>query len=753
MAPITRWLFITACALSACATSRTPYATTDSALALSRVVLYRNGIGYFERAGVVDGDRLTLKVRKDQVNDLLKSLTVIDRSSGKTLSVSIPLDPKAWQDAALAMLMPGRGRLAQVLDALRGSYVSVEAPGRSAAGRIVMVERVAPVFEAKPEAGAAPEEYKLTLLDGDAFRVVMLSKVRSIVFRDGDLIMQLERHLDATAGEGMFQQVDIVVHFADGGKHDLAVSYVTEAPLWKPTYRLVLADDGSGRALLQAWAVVSNVSGENWRDVQLALTSGAPLAFRYDLHTPQELERPDLTQSAVDKRASVALGETTYVPPPAAAMVPEAPTADGAFEAEEDMRELDKSASGAGPTQRFAAAPKALGSRRAKKEADAATPTSPPPPAVDMMALAAVQAPKASAKLVAGLTRFDIAERVTLPDGSASMVQLVNQLVPGEQTFMYKPGGSGQGYEYNPYRVIRFRNDTDFVLEPGPISIYAGGSFVGEGLSEAIASRDRATIPFAAEPSITVRSSSESSTDALKITRIVRGVMEVESFHRIKTTWTVETKPEKNAVRVLVRQPRASDAYKLIDAPADTERLPDGYFVPVVVAPGQTQASLTVVEQTPSKLSLDVWDDKAPELLQQLLSTPELDNAARAKLEPIVAARQAIGRIDTELAGLSAQQSELDERANEERQNLLAIQKDPNAAALRKRLSTRLEELTKKAAEIGRRIVELNSQRLERKIELEDKLRDLDLTSSTQGLDRRRNRSCVSAGPRVHSAA
>ena len=53
------------------------------------------------------------------------------------------------------------------------------------------------------------------------------------------------------------------------------------------------------------------------------------------------------------------------------------------------------------------------------------------------------------------------------------MVALINQPVKGEQVFVYRPGGSGQGYEANPYRVVRFQNDTDFVLEPGPISIYA----------------------------------------------------------------------------------------------------------------------------------------------------------------------------------------------------------------------------------------------------------------------------------------
>ncbi|HKP59797.1 MAG TPA: DUF4139 domain-containing protein [Polyangiales bacterium] len=715
--------------ITSCAHERTPYASTQSPLALSRVVLYRNGIAYFERQGAIDGDRLAIKVRKDQINDLLKSLTVIDRGSGKTLSVSIPLDPKAWQDAALAMLTPGRGRLAEVLDALRGTEVAVDAEGRSARGRIVMVERILETPE-PVRGGQTPtvpqEDHRLTLLNGGAFEVLRLSRVRTITFQQGDLVMQLDRHLDATAGEGMFQQVDVVVRLADSAKHDLVVSYVAQAPLWKPTYRLVLSDDGSGKALLQAWAVVANVSGENWDKVDLSLTSGAPLAFRYDLHTPQQVERPDLTQSGVHKQAQMAFGEATYAPPPPPSAA--APTAQG------EMIQLDEAedaASGA-PMAKEERSRREM-SKKAGVARPQVAPAAPPAPsmsAVDLMKMASSAAPRTTARRVAGLTRFDIAERVTLPDGSASMVMLINKLVNGEEAFLFKPGGSGQGYEFNPYRVVRFQNSTEFVLEPGPISIYSGGSFVGEGLSESIASQDKATIPFAAEPSIIVHSGSEASGDAVKISRIVRGVIEVESFQRVLTTWTVQVKPSKQGYRVLVRQGRAGDLYTLVDPPKDTETLPDGYFIPVVVGPDQAQASLQVVERTPSNYSLSVWDDKAPELLKQLLELPGLDSSARAALQPVVDARQQIGRIDTELAGLSAQQEELDERAEEERQNLHAIQKDPKAGALRKRLSERLEELTQKAAEIGRRIVDLNSQRLSRKIELEDKLRELDLTTT-----------------------
>lgn len=720
-------LLLSLVVLLGCESTRSVQRTTVGALKLSRVVLYRNGVAYFERAGVVDGDRLTIKARKDQINDFLKSLTVIDRSSGKTVSVSVPLDPTAWQDAALAVLKPGRGRLAQVLDALRGTHVEAETRDGSVEGRIVLVEpehrEIEPAHEDHDvEHLGGYEDYKLTLLDDGTLHVVRLSTVRALRLSDGDLIMHLDRHLDASSGEGMFQQVEVLVHFADRGRHDLAVSYVAQAPLWKPTYRLVLPEDNSGKALLQAWAVVSNVSGENWDSVRLSLTSGAPLAFRYDLHTPEDVERPDLTQSSAHKQAQVALGETSFE---AAEEAPPPPPMAAEYEAEEMKAEADDA-------DELTSAPRRSASRELKKGVRPALPAAPAPAApsggaVDLAAWATLQPTAASAKRVAGLTRFDITQALSVRDGSASMVQLINQLVPGEQTFLYKPGGSGPGYELNPYHVVRFQNDTDFVLEPGPISIYAGGSFVGEGLSEAIASHDRATIPFAAEPAIIVRSSQQASGDSLRITKIVRGVLEIESFQRIQTTWQVEAKPAPAPRRVLVRQPRASAAYNLVKPPSDTEVLPDAYYIPVLLSANQAAASVEVVEQTPSSRSVSIWDSEVPGLLQQLLAAPDLSPAARTALQPILDLRQAIGRIDSEMAGLKAQQAELDRRAEQERQNLWAIQKDPNAGPLRKKLSERMAQLASEAATLGRAIVEKSSRRMEQQLALEDKLRDLDL--------------------------
>ena len=302
-----------------CANGRSAFPSTSTDLGLERVVLYRNGIGYFERHGEIDESTLRIRVRRDQINDLLKSLTVVDKD-GQAVSVSMPLDPETWAAAALSALTPGQGSLAQLLDGLRGTEVTLHTTLGRVRGRLVLVEMI--VDEPDPDApssrggagaaGPSQRDYKVTLMNGEDLKVVRLSKVRDVTLMDGDLAMQLHRRLDASSGEGMFQQVEVAIQLVGAKSHDVSVSYVVAAPMWKPTYRVVLPEDGKGQALLQGWAVVDNTSGEDWASVKLSLTSGEPIAFEYDLHTPRTVGRSDLTEAGVRKRATVALGETTY---------------------------------------------------------------------------------------------------------------------------------------------------------------------------------------------------------------------------------------------------------------------------------------------------------------------------------------------------------------------------------------------------------------------------------------------------------
>lgn len=737
--------------------ARVRYPTTDNGLKLERVVLYRNGIGYFERAGEVDGDVLRIRVRKDQVNDLLKSLTVVEREGGKAVSVSMPLDPQSWANAALATLAPGRGNLAEVLDALRGTAVVLSTTEGSVKGRVVMVEELddAPVPMPVTRSGPMPpppsstRDHRVTLLDGSDMRVVRLSNVKSIQLEDGDLAMQLHRTLDASAGEGMFQQVEIAIRLAGKSSHDLQVSYVVAAPMWKPTYRVVLPGEGkaTGKALLQAWAVVDNTSGEDWRDVELGLTSGAPIAFRYDLHTPREVPRSDLTESGVRRQAQAMVGETSYggedaEPSPEEALA-EAEEADGAFYGRRDemKKEAAKPAKAASRSSAAPAPPpmapspsvrgpsgaagygRGAGGLKSLEDKDASS------GAVDFEALRRSTLAQARASTVAGQTRFDLDTQVTVPDGASTMVAIVNTEVDGEETFLFRPGGAGIGYEANPYRVVRFKNTTPFVLEPGPISIYAGGSFVGEGLSEIVGAGTSATIPFAVETGLMVSSTSKYDGDEMRLVKISRGVLEVEQFSRRTTTYTVKAQTMNDGFRMLIRHAKTGYNYELTPRPEGTEDLVEAYLVPIAVEAGKREGSITVVEQTPSKSSISIWDAPALGVLEKLLVATDLLPEAKKKLQPIVDKRRDVAKIDERVDGLVRQRQQLDQRASETRANLQSIEKNQTAAALRAKLTKMLDDFASEGNRIGKEIVELETKRLEHRIELEDLLQNLELVA------------------------
>jgi hypothetical protein len=76
------------------------------------------------------------------------------------------------------------------------------------------------------------------------------------------------------------------------GDRDIFVSYISEVPIWKSTYRIILPDKSTEKPLLQGWAIVDNTIGEDWKDVQLSLVAGDPQSFIQDISQPFYARRP-----------------------------------------------------------------------------------------------------------------------------------------------------------------------------------------------------------------------------------------------------------------------------------------------------------------------------------------------------------------------------------------------------------------------------------------------------------------------------
>ena len=354
----------------------------------------------------------------------------------------------------------------------------------------------------------------------------------------------------------------------------------------------------------------------------------------------------------------------------------------------------------------------------------------PEPEAISLDSLRRSTLARAKASKASGLTRFDIGQPVTVPDSTSTMVALINQAVQGEETFLYKPGGAGVGYEPNPYRVVRFRNTTPFVLESGPIAIFSGGSFVGEGISETVGSGTSATVPFAVETGIMVERESKSTPEELKLVKIVRGTIHVERFHQVTTIWKVQAQTMKDGFQVLIRHPKAGPHYKLKVRPDDTEDLPGAYLVPVKVAAGSLKNKVELIEQTPSRTTISISTREALKMLERLVIATNLSAADRAKLQPVVDMRREIGKIDTTIEGIRNQQREMDRRSEHHRRVLRRLKEDksPEAAKLRRESTKALEEFGREGDRIGREIIKLESERLRKTLKLEELLQTLTIT-------------------------
>src|SRR6185312_10764327 len=108
-----------------------------------RVVLYKNGVGYFEHSAKVHGNQeLGIDFTTAQLNDVLKSLTVVDLGDGRISGVRYnSIAPLSERLRALRLPFGEQVTRAEFLTALRGARVEFRSMGSRAIERLHRVEK------------------------------------------------------------------------------------------------------------------------------------------------------------------------------------------------------------------------------------------------------------------------------------------------------------------------------------------------------------------------------------------------------------------------------------------------------------------------------------------------------------------------------------------------------------------------------------------------------------------------------------
>jgi len=261
----------------------------DAPLPLERVVLFTSGVGYYQHAGkVVDDATVELQFSADDVNDLLKSMVVLDRGGGPPTVSYASRDPVTKTLGTFAVNLTDNPSLGDLLGRLRGQRVELDA-ATPVAGTIVGVEK------RRVEVGKdlAVEKQFLTVLTADGLRAIPLDAVSRVKLADPRLQGELEKALAVLALATDNEKKGVAIAFSGKGERPVTVGYVRESPIWKTSYRLLLdADAAVAKAVLQGWAIVENTTDSDWKNVRMSLVSGRPISFVMDLYQPLYLPRP-----------------------------------------------------------------------------------------------------------------------------------------------------------------------------------------------------------------------------------------------------------------------------------------------------------------------------------------------------------------------------------------------------------------------------------------------------------------------------
>jgi len=731
--------------LSGCGAASASFVDSDTTL--GRVVVYRNGVAYFERYARVDGGELKLAVPADKVDDFLKSLTVVDAKSGKPTPVSYPTS------------------------------------------------------------GTAADS------------------------------------------EGL---VRMTIQVPSGTSHDLKLSYVTETPSWKPSYRITLGKGHDKRVELQGWAIVDNTSGEDWNNVRLGVGSSSALSFRFDLRSVRLVERETL-RSDLPFAMAPPSGESTYGP----GSSPKTTTVLGEL-TDETLQNAARLASSEEPNAgkrrekdkptdgdrwrdaKKPPAPAVAATRRATPGRGAASPsmddgshggetaerpasrndpidlltaqlrTNSNPIVVEGYAgkddhdknaaslgranrlreqliqngiapdrvvaigsgeraghqpgvrvvqgqLADVggtsgfgakvqkgdpdqeKAPDAASLAPIGTSHFESKTPMTVARGTSAMVSIYAGTTEGEVVYLYD-SETVRGNARFPFKSVRIQNPTDSALEAGPVTVFGDGRFIGEGLSDVIAPKSAAFIPYALDRQVVVEKKEDTRDEIARVITVQRGVFSTETKHIRKTSLTLENHlPEKATVYVRHTVPAG---YKLTKAPAHVERVGIAHLFRVEIEAGG-KVDVDIEEATPVFKSTDIRSADGMSQIKAYISSAALDAGLKEKVGDLVKLQVGQANLEQRIATLREQMAEYRARMDELHAQVVTLKMVKTAGPLMKSLESKLGETSDRVSKATIDIVGLEEQLMVSRITFQDRVAELSL----EGADKSKESAVAAKRP------
>lgn len=678
-------------------------------LPIQKLTLYKQGIGYFEREGEINGTTASLIIPRDKINDTLKSLHIIDQNGGQILGVDYetPADKKAVLDE-LSIKLKDHSSMIDLLQSLRGSHVSLTFEDeQNATGRLVGVET-----------SLDPATHMATVLiqndaDPTNIQVFPINKLQGISLQDGRAATDMSFFLDVSQTE---QTRTTVTLRLSAGDHTLTISYLAPSPTWRVSYQLV--SNGANKAQLIGWGIFDNVFDEDLEDVSLTLISGRPISFEYDLFESYVPSRPQVSD---DPLAFESLSNNPLVAESLASISHEVRTPlntimgyskllqqDAASSLNDDQKQYVKIIED--NSNRLVELINDLLAMSKLREGGRGK--------VDYSSIFRYQSGllgdlKVSSSYFMPLLignaepeylTYDVETPVSVRRNQSAMVPIVDQEVSFEEICVY----NGDKMPNHPLRVWVLQNTTGKALEQGPVTLVKNNHYLGEGLVRFAGIDDEVQIPYALEFGIVVTEETyDGSTGILEIQLdSKKACANVKRFGVREFVYTLTGHVEKDTAVYIERRDANWGEYFEMPEPA---LVAAGHTRWAVDVPAKQEVSFTVKIRTIREINEDIKKWKR-DFVESIYEDKLIDKSTYEKFERYWEGLEQNAKSAEQLELLQTEYNQLLLRQQQLRENLGALGNTTREEEIRNSVLDDLEKSENRRRDLEANITTANEQ-------------------------------------------
>jgi hypothetical protein len=555
------------------------------------------------------------------------------------------------------------------------------------------------------------------------------------------------------------------------GEREVFVSYISEVPVWKSTYRILMPEKPGDRPLLQGWAVVDNTIGEDWQDVELSLVAGAPQSFVQNISQPYYVRRPEVAlpesaqltpqthEGAFDRleqfaklgsgigtgtgNAGIMTGLQGFVKDPTGAAIANAKVTvrneeTGSSQTTttnvQGMYRFDNIQAGNSALfvdspdfRRFQLTSFYLGTDR-MNEIDARLDVGSVAENVTVAAqnvtlntssssIASVrdyaegEEAQAEAKGLGDFFEYKLKQKITIGKNQSALVPILQSKIDAEKVTLWTAGTQ------NVLRALWIKNTSGLTLDGGSFNLIDSDAFAGEGMLETVHPEERRLISYAADPAVRVVDRTQEEEKPVSRVRMTKGILiatqELRSTHKFVIR-NADTTPRQVVVEYPVRS-----GWKLVDGVKPAETTANYYRFRVPVEAGKA-GELLVEEYNPRDTRFELADleDEQVQHLTLLVADNRITPALKEAMQRILQKKAEIARIEADATARKVQMDAIDKDQGRLRENMKALKGSADERALIQRYTRELDSQEDKLAALRKEKEDLDAKAVQTQREL-----------------------------------